>query len=181
MLRFSARSALAVLCMLLCLALLAACAPTATTRVPATATTLPATSATPTGAAASDPCQPDAGGVYAAQTGFVATLPHTPLPAPPQTKQGVASLTQLAHATLQGDTGMCTIGTFASVTAFYTQQLPALGWKYATPPAALYACFPDAGPPIFWWKGANEFAWYEGADAGAGSVFWSYTYCTVQS
>ncbi len=183
--RFPARRALAILSALLCLA--ACAAPTTPARVSATATTPlapTASNATPTSASASGPCQPDTTGLYAAQTSFVATLPDAPLPAPPQTKHGVASSTTLAHATLRSESGMCTIGTFASVTAFYSQQLPALGWQYSAPPAALYACYPDAGPPELWWKGSNVFSWFQGAyesgDAG-GSTFWTYDYCSVQS
>jgi hypothetical protein len=61
------------------------------------------------------------------------------------------------------------------VTAFYTQQLPALGWQYAALPTALDACFHGTLPVQAWWKGSDTFSWYDGGHASGGSIFWNYT------
>lgn len=146
-----------------------------------TATTPPTATTTPKSATASRSCQPDTYGVYASQSGYVATLTDAPLPAPAQTKHGIGSGGANAVVTQAGESGMCTIGTFAAVTAFYTQRLPALGWRYSAPPPALDACFHTGVPTHAWWKGSDTFSWYDDGDAGGGSIFWSYTYCTAQT
>lgn len=148
-------------------------APTAT----ATATEMP--TATATSAPAGSTCQPDDYSIYASQNGFVTNLGNAPLPAPPQTKHGIGSGGDNGSVIQAGESGMCTIGTFASVTDFYTQHLSSLGWQYSAPPVALAACFHDPIPAKVWWKGSDTFAWYDSGNAGGGSIFWSYTYCTT--
>lgn len=138
-------------------------------------------SATPTGVRASGVCQPDPFGIYADQTTFVTTLDEAPLPAPPQTKHGIGSAGANASVMQGGESGVCTIGTFVSVTDFYAQRLAALGWRYAALPPAFAVCYHSALPARAWWKGSETFAWYDNGDAGGGSIFWSYTYCLVQS
>jgi hypothetical protein len=76
---------------------------------------------------------------------------------------------------------MCTVGTMATVNDFYNSHLPSLGWRYSAPPANLDPCFHGNVPAKAWWKGKDTFAWYDGGDAGGGSVFWSYTYCSVNA
>lgn len=174
---------------LFCVMLLAGCgqagaaSPIATQSATATpqSTATPIPSATATSAQASGGCQPDPYSIYAEQTGFVASLTDAPLPAPPQTKHGIGSSGVNGSVSQGGESGMCTIGAFASVTAFYTEHLPSLGWQFSAPPASISACFHDAAPAKVWWKGSATFAWYDGGAAGAGSTFWSYTYCAAQS
>ncbi len=143
-------------------------------------TAMATATATPTSATASGACQPDSYGIYADQTGYVANLSDAPLPAPPQTKHGIGSSGVNASVAQGGESGVCTIGTFASVTAFYTQRLTSLGWQYSAPPAAIAACFHGTVPAQAWWKGSTTFSWYDGGGAGDGSIFWSYTYCSTQ-
>lgn len=137
--------------------------------------------ATATSAPTNGPCQTDPYGFYTDQTGFVTSLNAAPLPAPPKTKHGLGSTGVEGGVSQGGESGMCTIGTFASVSAFYNQHLPALGWQYSAPPAALAVCFHNGVPTQAWWKGSTTFTWYDSGDAGAGSIFWSYSYCSVQS
>lgn len=146
-----------------------------------TATTAPTATATPTRAPTSSTCQPDDYGIYADQTGFSTNLTDAPLPAPPKTKHGLGSAGANAGVIQGGESGVCTIGTFASVTTFYSQRLPSLGWQYSAPPTALDVCFHGSVPAQAWWKGSNTFSWYDGGNAGGGSIFWSYTYCSVQN
>lgn len=146
----------------------------------ATATAIPTMTATPM-ASASSTCQPDDYGIYADQAGFLTNLSSAPLPAPPQTKHGIGSTGVNGSVTQGGESGMCTIGAFASVSAFYTQRLPSLGWQYSAPPSALAACFHPSAPAEVWWKGSDTFSWYDQGNAGGGSIFWSYTYCSIQS
>lgn len=148
--------------------------PTAT----ATATVSPSATAS---ASASGPCQPDTYGIYAEQTGFVTDLAVAPLPAPPLTKHGIGSTGNNASVTQGGESGVCTIGTFDAVTAFYSEHLPALGWRYSAPPSILSVCFHSAVPAQVWWKESDTFSWFDGGDAGGGAIFWSYSYCSVHS
>lgn len=152
--------------------------PSPTSPLPtATATASP----TPTHGPTSSTCQPDLDGIYSDQIGFVASLTDAPLPAPPKTKHGIGSAGVNANLLQGGESGVCTIGTFASVTTFYTQQLTALGWQYSAPPATLDVCFQGSIPAKVWWKGPATFAWYDNGSAGGGSIFWSYSYCSTQA
>lgn len=151
--------------------------PTATATATATPTAIPPPTHGPTGST----CQPDIDAIYSSQAGFVATLTDAPLPAPPQTKHGIGSAGVNANVLQGGESGVCTIGTFASVTSFYTQRLTALGWHYSAPPTTLGACFHGSVPARAWWKGSSAFAWYDNGSAGGGSIFWSYTYCSTQA
>jgi hypothetical protein len=75
---------------------------------------------------------------------------------------------------------MCTIGTQASIDAFYDMQLPALGWSHSTPPPMVTQKCSANGAPwtgVQWWKGNGLFSWAGAGDAGGGSVFWNYTFC----
>lgn len=174
--------------MLTGLVLLAGCGETAAGSAlrtpPPTPTPLPTATATATATpthspTATSPCQPDPDGIYAEQAGYVTTLTDAPLPAPPKTKHGIGSGGDDGGVLQGGESGLCTIGTFASITAFLTQHLQSLGWQYSKPPTALSACFHYPVPDQAWWKGSDTFAWYDGGDAGHGSIFWSYTYCSV--
>jgi hypothetical protein len=157
---------------------------TATVPLPSPTPTLTATP-TPTATATSGPtattCQPDPYGFYSSQTSFVTSLTDAPFAAPPRTKHGLGSAGNNGTVTEGGESGVCTIGSFTTVTAFYTGLLPALGWQFSAPPAAITACLHGATPSKVWWKGSNYFAWYPGVAAGGGSIFWSYTYCSVHS
>lgn len=170
------------------LALLTGCGQTVGAGADATATTIataPPPSPTPTltPTATSGPtattCQPDTYGIYSDQTAFVSSLTDAPLSAPPQTKHGIGSSGNNGSVTSGGESGVCTIGTFATVTSFYTHLLPTLGWQFSAPPTTIAACLHGATPSKVWWKGSNFFDWYDDGNAGGGSIFWSYTYCSV--
>ncbi len=155
--------------------------PTATPS-PTAATPTATDTPTPRPASASTTCQPDPFGIYSDQAGaYETTLGNVPLPAPPQTLHGIGSAGANAGVSQRGESGVCTVGTFEQINSFYAQQLPALGWGYSAPPAALAPCFRSGAPQKAWWKGASTFAWYFQSDAGGGSIFWSVSYCTVQS
>jgi hypothetical protein len=126
-------------------------------------------------------CQPDSYGIYASQVGYITGLGDAPLPAPPQTKHGIGSSGDNGTVTQGGESGVCTIGTIETITAFYDQQLPALGWQYSTPPSAIDACFHATRPAQAWWHGFDTFSWALNGDAGGGSIFWSYTYCSAHA
>lgn len=154
--------------------------PTATSMPTATPTTTD--TPTPSSAAASTTCQPDPFGIYSDQAGAYETmLNNIPLPAPPRTLHGIGSTGVSGSVSQGGESGVCTVGTFEQINSFYAQQLPALGWNYSAPPAALTPCFHSGVPQKAWWKGSNTFTWYFQSDAGGGSIFWSVSYCTVQS
>lgn len=155
--------------------------PTETILATASSTALPTATVTPMRVSTGGVCQPDTYGIYADQVSFETNLGEAPLPAPPKTKHGIGSGGSNAGITQAGESGVCTIGAFTSVSTFYTQRLPSLGWQYSAPPTALDACFHGTVPAPVWWKGSATFAWYDGGDAGDGSVFWSYTYCVLQS
>ena len=158
-----------------------ALSPTDTPLPTATSTALPTATVTPVRVSTSGVCQPDTDGIYADQVSFETNLGEAPLPAPPKTKHGIGSGGSNAGIMQAGESGVCTIGAFTSVTTFYMQRLPSLGWQYSAPPTALDACFHGAVPARAWWKGSATFSWYDSGDAGNGSVFWSYTYCVIQS
>lgn len=100
--------------------------PTSTaTSLPPTATPVPSTptlTATPPAGAGST-CQPDPYGIYSG-SGYVTQLTDAPLPAPPETKHGIGSSGTNSGVTQGGKSGVCTIGTNASIAAFYSAQLP---------------------------------------------------------
>jgi hypothetical protein len=88
------------------------------------------------------------------------------------------------NLTQGGESGVCTIGTLASLTNFYTSLLPTQGWHYSAPPAVLTPCFHPTVPAQAWWIGSSTpsatFSWANGGNAGSGSIFWSYGYCQVR-
>lgn len=153
---------------------------TATPTSTALPTATPSPAPTATRVASDGTCQPDPYGIYADQTTFVTGL-NAPPPAPPKTKHGIGSAGNNGNVTEGGESGVCTIGTFATVTQFYTTQLPSLGWQYSAPPTTLDPCFHGTVPSRVWWKGTGTFSWYDGGNAGGGSTFWSYTYCSVHA
>lgn len=181
------RRALAGAILMAGVALLTACGQTAAVSPAATATALPTATAmptlttTPTSAPAATTCQPDAYDIYASQTSFVTTLTDAPFAAPPQTKHGIGSTGINGTVSQGGESGVCTLGSFATVSAFYSHLLQTQGWQYSAPPPTLGPCFQGSTPAKAWWKANDTFAWYDSGSAGGGSVFWSYTYCSVHS
>jgi hypothetical protein len=148
-----------------------------------TATPLPSPTTppvTPTAGPTATTCLPDAYGLYASQTTYITSLDAFYLPAPPKTKHGIGSTGTNSYGTMGGASGLCTIGTQASINAFYDAQLPALGWSHSTPPSAVTQKCSASGAPwtgVQWWKDNNLFSWGGDGDAGGGSVFWSYNFC----
>jgi hypothetical protein len=145
------------------------------TAVPPTDTPMP-----PSAAPAETTCLPDDYGLYAAQTTYFSALDAFNLPAPPQTKHGIGDSGTNANGTFGGDPGMCTVGTAASINAFYSAHLPALGWSHSLPPVAVTQKCTAGGAPwggVQWWKGNGLFAWQISGSAAGGSVFWSYSFC----
>lgn len=145
------------------------------TEVPPTATSTPVTQTTT--------CQPDDYSLYANQTTFI-TILVAGIPAPPQTKSGIGSSGTNTKFTSGGEVGICTIGTSASITAFFAAHLPALGWSNTAPPAAVVATCSSNGEGwsnVQWWKSHTLFSWSAGNNAGGGSIFWSYTFCQAGS
>jgi hypothetical protein len=133
-----------------------------------------------TAARAETTCLPDDYGLYADQTAYDTAIDVPNVPAPPQTKHGIGDSGTNAYGTFGGDSGMCTIGTAASINAFYTAQLPALGWSHSLPPAAVTQKCTGGGAPwggVQWWKDKLLFSWSVAGDAGGGSVFWGYSFC----
>jgi hypothetical protein len=75
---------------------------------------------------------------------------------------------------------MCTVGSAASINAFYSAQLPALGWSRSQPSAVVTQKCTAGGAPwggVQWWKGNELFAWQVSGSAGGGAVFWGYSFC----
>jgi hypothetical protein len=158
-----------------------------TSTPPATVTPValaPTATAAPTSTATAGPtattCLPDDFGLYASQTTYTTSLDAFNLPAPPETKHGIGSTGTNSYGTMGGESGMCTIGTQASIDAFYDGQLPTLGWSHSTPPASVTQNCSANGAPwtgVQWWKANDLFSWVGAGDAGGGSVFWSYNFC----
>lgn len=170
---------------LLC-GVMAACGQTSVSRsigssaATATATPSPSATATP-----DSTCQPDTYGLYAQQAGYDTNIDVAGLPAPPQTKHGIGSSGVANGVSRGGFTGMCTIGTADSINAFYTARLPALGWTFGTPPAALTTACTSGGLAFWsgnqWFTNQTLFSWDIEGPAGAGSTFWGYTSCAMVS
>jgi hypothetical protein len=172
--------------------LLAACGSTASathlstpalptdTATPLPSPTTPPVTPTATAGLTSTTCLPDAYGLYSSQTTYITSIDAFNLPAPPKTKHGIGSTGTNSYGTLGGASGLCTIGTQASIDAFYDAQLPSLGWSHSTPPSAVTQKCSASGAPwsgVQWWKDNGLFSWGGDGDAGGGSVFWSYNFC----
>jgi hypothetical protein len=154
--------------------------PTATATATSVASPTPLVSPSPTLGPTATTCLPDDFGIYSSQTTYITTLDVFSLPAPPKTKHGIGSAGTNSYGTLGGASGLCTIGTQASIDAFYDAQLPALGWRYSTPPAMVTQKCTAGGAPwtgVHWWKGNDLFSWVGAGNARGGSVFWSYSFC----
>lgn len=171
------------------LLVIAACGPTTARRAigAPSATATPSTPA-PEASATAQPgstCQPDDYGIYAQQPGYIANIDVAGLPAPPQTKHGIGSSGVSNGVSRGGFSGMCSIGTPDSINAFYTAQLPTLGWTFGTPPTTLTTACTSGGLALWngqhWWKGQTLFAWDIEGPAGEGSTFWGYSSCSQVS
>jgi hypothetical protein len=122
-------------------------------------------------------CTPDPAGIYPTRS-YDTTLPNTSssLPAPPLTKDGLGSAGTNGNVTHAGYGGECSAGSAASINAFFTTELPALGWNHSMPPASLAPCGTTG---VQWWKGTELFQWSTDGSAGASGTFWGYGECTV--
>ncbi|HEX9037413.1 MAG TPA: hypothetical protein VF808_10530 [Ktedonobacterales bacterium] len=155
---------------------------TATVPLPTATATLaptPTAPATATSGPTATTCQPDPYGIYSEQTSYVASLTDAPFAAPPKTKHGIGSSGNNGTVSEGGESGVCTIGSFTTITTFYDHLLTGQGWQFSAPPSTIAACFHGSTPAKAWWKGLDTFAWYDSGSAGGGSVFWSYTYCAA--
>jgi hypothetical protein len=123
-------------------------------------------------------CQPDSYGIYAARP-YDTTLPNTPsIPAPPLTKDGLGSAGTSGNVTQGGYAGMCSAGSASAITAFFTTELPHLGWSANTPPTYFSACHMSGA---LYWKDRDIFQLQTNGSAGASGTFWSFTDCHVAS
>ncbi|MGE5333920.1 MAG: hypothetical protein ACM3N4_04405 [Nitrososphaerota archaeon] len=122
-------------------------------------------------------CTPDPAGIYPTRSYDGASLPNTTaVPAPPLTKDGIGSAGTNGNVTQGGYGGECSAGAAAGINAFFTTELPALGWHHSAPPSSLAACGISGTQ---WWKGNEIFQWHTDGSAGASGTFWGYGDCTV--
>jgi hypothetical protein len=75
-----------------------------------------------------------------------------------------------------GYSGECSAGSAAALDAFFTTELPPLGWNYSAPPASLGPCQTTGAQ---WWKGNELFRWSTDGSAGTSGTFWGFGDCTV--
>lgn len=144
---------------------------------PLATATVHAHTATPTSATSGlATCQPDPGGIFAAQPSF-ATLPaQGPIPSLPLTKRGNGG-SRYGNGVVTNAQSLCSLTTGPALDTYLTGQLPRLGWQYGPPAGDLAGACGLTGSQ--WWQGTSIFQWSDQGDAGGGSFFWSYTLCAI--
>ncbi len=123
-------------------------------------------------------CKPDDYGIYTTRP-YDTTLPNASgAPAPPLTKDGIGSAGTSGNVTEGGYAGMCSAGSDTAINAFFTTELPKLGWSTSSPPTYFTACHMSG---TLYWKDRDMFQWQTNGSAGASGTFWSFTLCHVAS
>lgn len=121
-------------------------------------------------------CQPDPGGIFAAQPSFVTLPAQGPIPSLPLTKRGTAA-SRYGNGVVTNSQGYCSLTTGPALDTYLARQLPGSGWQYGPPPGDLAGACGRTGSQ--WWQGSSLFQWSDQGDGGGGSFFWSYSLCAI--